>query len=213
MIRLEMLSHWSVLPLAVLAGTGYWLAVRSLFPRFSKRSSQRWRKPWLNIAVGLIGVPVAWAGHSLYQAYERAVGEWFGVILLVVPMFLGWIGLTGLALRIGQGLKPAQEDHQSWLVTLRGAVVLGLVLNLPFLNYFILPVLLAGGLGAFILEVRSLKSHSGSVRGANPRATSRKVAKQEDRGNPNRKSRPPWRGRSLRSRKDRESPRGENPPD
>ena len=67
----------------------------------------------------------------------------FGAILF------GFIGTSGLALRIGRNLSP---DADLWRQVLRGGVMLALVFITPFLGWlFLLHLGLASGFGAFIL--------------------------------------------------------------
>ena len=67
----------------------------------------------------------------------------FGAILL------GFIGTSGLALRIGGNLSPGAEV---WLQAKRGGIVLALVFITPFIGWlFLLHLGLASGFGAFLL--------------------------------------------------------------
>ena len=97
---------------AVLVGSGYWLAVRSMFPRFTERSSQRWSSPLFDLFIGLLlGVPMVYFGRHMADSAGGQVPEVAGDLLVGFALILGLIGLTGLASYIGHGLKVPGEDH------------------------------------------------------------------------------------------------------
>jgi hypothetical protein len=197
-----------LMAVAILVGSGYWLAVRSMFPRFTERSSQRWRSPLFDLFVGLLlGVPMVYFGRNMANSAGGQVPETGGNLLVGLALILGVVGLAGLASYIGNGLKVPGEDHNSWKATLRGGIVIGLLAGLPILGQnVVLPLLLAGGLGNALMSIRNTSAPKSRVQ--RPREAARTPIRstplENDREGSNRRSRPPRRGRPPRPREDRE---------
>ena len=144
---------------SILIGPGFFLATRSLFPRYSQRSSDAWSRPFLNLLIGLVvGIPFILAGQMLPggRGVLEIVRTAGGMILIAIPMVFGMAGLTGLASRIGKGLKVVGEEAHSWKATLRGGIVLGLVAGLPLGGdgFLCLALLVAAGLGNLLRTAR-----------------------------------------------------------
>jgi hypothetical protein len=198
-----------LMAVAILVGSGYWLAVRSMFPRFTERSSQRWRSPLFDLFIGLLlGVPMVYFGRNLANSSGGQVPEVGGNLLVGLALFLGVVGLTGLASYIGNGLKVPGEDLRSWKATLRGGIVIGLLAGLPILGqYVVLPILLAVGLGNALMSIRDT-SPAPRSRVERPReavrAPIRNTPQDNDRDGASRRPRLPRRGRNPRPREDRE---------
>lgn len=204
----DVLKVLGLMAVAILVGSGYWLAVRSLFPRFAERSNQRWRSPIFDLFIGLLlGVPAVYFARNLANSGAGPVPESSGRLIVGLFLMLGVIGLTGLASYIGNGLKVAGEDRLSWKATLRGGVVIGLLSGLPvFGQNVVLPLLLAGGLGNALMSIRNTSAPKSRVQ--RPRETARPQARitpqDNDRDGSNRRQRPPRRGRNPRPRDERE---------
>lgn len=196
--------------LGVVVVSGYSLAMRGLFPRFVERSSRRWRKPWLDLAVGLIvGGVLILMGRGMLRPANAEISVFLGRALMGVPIFIGVIGLSGLASRIGGGLRSNGEDLQSWRGSLRGGIVLGMLVGLPLVGpTLILPLLLAGGVGNALFSLRSGAPSSPPKSIARTQATPpdrpRPSSREQDSGG--RRGRPPRRGRPGQTRGDRERP-------
>ena len=199
--------------LALAAATAFWLAAHALFPKFSDRSSRRWQRPWQDIGIGLaiclpfflvvLGVR-SWVDNSTVL---KILGD-LGVCLAGALLLGALAGLAGLALRIGAGMKGAREDRHSWLVSLRGSVVLAAIFGFPVLNIFFISVLLAGGLGNSIMTlIRQDPPRLGRARGVGSRGLPRSGRGEGEHSD--RRSRSPRRARPLRSRDDQDAPRTE----
>lgn len=193
---------------ATVVGSGYWLAVRSLFPRYADRSNQRWRRPILDFVIGIIVAgPMVYIGRNMVAASGEQGSDLGGKAILGLALFLGVVGLTGLASYIGHGLKVQGEELHSWKATLRGGIVIGLLSGLPIVGqYFILPLLLVGGVGNALMSLR--KSSAAKGRLQRPRNLDRPPIRnktpESEREGASRKPRPPRRGRSPRPREDRD---------
>lgn len=208
-------ARWlAFLLLALSTATAFWLAAHALFPKFSDRSSRRWQRPWQDIGIGLavfllfflvvLGVQ-SWVGNSTVLKILGALG-----VCLAGALLLGALaGLAGLALRIGAGMKGAREDRHSWLVSLRGSVVLAAIFGFPVLNVlFILPVLLAGGLGNSIMTlIRQDPPRLGRARSVGSRGLSRSGRGEGE--HLDRPARQPRRTRPPRRRDDSDASRTE----
>ena len=205
-------DRWlAFLLLALSAATAFWLAAHALFPKFSDRSSRRWQKPWQDIGIGLavfllfflvvLGVQ-SWVGNSTVLKILGALG-----VCLAGALLLGALaGLAGLALRIGAGMKGAREDRHSWLVSLRGSVVLAAICGFPVLNIFFITVLLAGGLGNFIMTLlRRDPPRLGRARNVGSRSPSRSGRGEGE--HLDRPARQPRRARPPRRRDDPDASR------
>lgn len=194
--------------LALAASTAFWLAVHALFPKFSDQSSRRWQRPWQDLGIGLaicllfllltIGVQ-RWVDNS--SVVFKILGV-FGVCLAGALSLAALAGLAGLALRIGVGMKGAREDRHSWLVSLRGSVVLAAICGFPVLNVFFISVLLAGGLGNSIMTLlRREPPRLGRARSVGSRGLSR-----SGRGEGEHLDRPARQARRARPPRRRDDP-------
>lgn len=199
--------------LALLAATAFWLAAHALFPKFSDRSSRRWQRPWQDIGLGLaIILPLFLLALGIGRWMDNfsVVFEVLGVlgVCLAGALSLGALaGLAGLALRIGAGMKGAREDRHSWLVSLRGSVVLAAICGFPVLNvFFLLPVLLAGGLGNLLMTLlRRDPPRLGRARNVGSRSPSRSGRGEGE--HLDRPARQPRRARPPRRRDDPDASR------
>lgn len=200
------------LVLALAAATAFWLAAHALFPKFSDRSSRRWQKPWQDLGLGLgicllfllltFGIH-SWVGNSTVL---QVLGI-LGVVLAGALSLAALAGLAGLALRIGAGMKEAREDRHSWLISLRGSVVLAAIFGFPVLNvFFLLPILLAGGLGNFLMTLlRRDPPRLGRARSVGSRGLSRSGRGEGE--HLDRPPRQPRRARPPRRRDDQDASR------
>ena len=200
--------------LALLAATAFWMAAHALFPKFSDQSSRRWQRPWQDTGLGLaILLPffLLTLGVQRWVDNYSLVFEILGVLggCLASALSLGALaGLAGLALRIGAGMKGVREDRHSWLVFLRGSVVLAAIGGFPVLNIFLIPVLLAGGLGNSIMTLLRWKPpRLGRARGVGSRGLSRSGRGEGE--HLDRPARQPRRTRPPRRRDDPDASRTE----
>ncbi len=213
-----MTSDWilralGLVAVSILVGSGFWLGTRSLFPRLTERLDQAWRRPIRNTLVGaLIGIPIAAAARFFEQQSNVVLVQQLGVLLQGLLLIAGVVGLTGLASRIGQGLKVAGEERHSWKPVLRGGIVIGLVTGLPWGggSWGVL-VLLAGGLGCLVMKGSGQGKASG--RGAkgreNNRPSPRGPGNSDDRRGGTRPPRSGRRNRPPREREERDKGRSD----
>ena len=172
----EILTAIGFVVLTTLIGTGYWVGIWSLFPRYSERSAQQWCRPFFCFVLGLV-VSGILVGGGRVAANRGALEAWIGQGLLGLYVILGVIGLVGLAVRIGNGLKgggTASVNH------VRGSVILGLAAGLPVVETaFALKILLVGGVGNFLLSVARGKS---APKVLTPRSGNRASSPSDDEG-------------------------------
>ncbi len=143
----------------------YWLAAESLFPRLVARAQEHYRRHPIRLTLlgALIGVPLVTLGLGLLQA-GSAPAKVIGFVMATVTVFGGLLGSTGLCRQIGEGLPSPADAAQPWRRVLRGAVLLALMSLLPFAGWFlVLPLALAGGLGAALAAGRGLRRESKAV--------------------------------------------------
>lgn len=135
----------------------YWLLAAGLFPAFVKRASASYgAHPVKTLVVGLLTFgPIQLLGWALVKAPNPAV-KIVGSAILLLSLLLAFMGSSGLALRIGEGLQAEIDARSPWRRVFRGALVLGLGFNLPLLGWFVvLPATLVTGFGAFVLTRRA----------------------------------------------------------
>ena len=129
---------------------GHWVAAAGMWPKAARAFTDIYeQRPIRALLVGVFTygpliVMLLTSGEVPNGAYKLvALVGGFGAILF------GFIGTSGLALRIGRNLSPGAD---LWQQALRGGVMLGLVFITPFLGWlFLLHVGLASGFGAFLL--------------------------------------------------------------
>jgi hypothetical protein len=153
-----------VLTFVALAGGFYlillsnWLTAAGLFPRAVAGFEQVYaRRPVRATLVGLVTLGpllivmqrTGQIPHPLAHLAVLIVGG--GAILAAL------FGTAGLALRVGNGLCP---EASLWQRMARGGSMLGLSFLTPFIGwFFVLPVCLCSGFGAFLLT-NPLKSEA-----------------------------------------------------
>ena len=129
---------------------GHWVAAAGMWPRATRAFTDVYeQRPIRALLIGIFTygpliVLLLTSGNvpnPLYKIIALVGG--FGAILF------GFIGTSGLALRIGRNLSPSTDI---WQQALRGGVMLALVFITPFIGWlFLLHVGLASGFGAFLL--------------------------------------------------------------
>ena len=129
---------------------GHWAATAGMWPKAARAFADVYEQRLVRaLLVGvftygpLIALLLASGGIPNPLIKIVALVGGFGAILF------GFIGTSGLALRIGRNLSPGAD---LWQQVLRGGVMLALVFVTPFLGWlFLLHVGLASGFGAFLL--------------------------------------------------------------
>ena len=132
---------------------GYWLMAFGLFPNFSRRCADRiGTAPVKTTLLGAATlVPLIALGFTISSKAPSRVMKILGIGLALVALLFALLGASGLALRIGEGLKSARDEAEPWRRVLRGGIVLGLTFVMPFLGWFVLmPAAFICGFGAFI---------------------------------------------------------------
>jgi hypothetical protein len=137
----------------VIAYVAYWLATVGLFPQLAERCAERiGQSPVKTTLVGLaVWVPTLVIGTMISNRAPNAALKGFGVIVLIVSILVALAGSSGLALRIGTGLKSTRDEQEPWRRTLRGGIVLGLTFVPPFVGTLVMAWTLVVGFGAFVL--------------------------------------------------------------
>jgi hypothetical protein len=129
--------------LGILVGLpAYWLFARGMWPATVERAREvASRNLLVNFFCGvpLVGVIIL----MLTQAGKiRAIGGSIAATLAMVSLLWGLVGVAGLASHIGQRLWPACKEDQEWKAILRGGLIIAGSLTLPFIGWFILPLVL-----------------------------------------------------------------------
>jgi hypothetical protein len=140
---------------------GYWLMAYGLFPQFTERCAARLSAaPVKTTLIGAVTlVPLVALGFTISSKAPNALGKILGVGLALIALLGALFGASGLALRIGEGLKSTRDEAEPWRRVLRGGSVLGLTFVLPFLGTFVLmPFAFISGFGAFIFALRQRAS-------------------------------------------------------
>ncbi len=138
---------------------GIWLAAAGLFPAAVERCAGRLGTSPVKCAlVGAVcAIPLLVVGIIIGNVAPNAPVKVLSFVIIVSTILAALIGTSGLALRIGQGLKSARDDDSPWLRVRRGAVVLALTYG----TIVLLPVTLVAGFGALVLGLFSRENSSG----------------------------------------------------
>lgn len=135
--------------LGILIGfPAFWLFSQAIWPEKVERAREvASRSLVMNFLCGLPVVVLIIV--VLTQAGKLGgAGGTFAAILAVVSLLWSLTGTAGLASHIGARLWPAFTGDDAWRGTLRGGLVIAGALTIPFVGWFILPlVLLATGVG------------------------------------------------------------------
>lgn len=135
-----------------LAFVAYWLAAVAFFAPAVERARLTYAtRPVGATAVGLGVLLPALVLSAILKGGPPPV-KILVLALLCLLLLLALIGSAGLADKLGAGLSTPADATQPWRRVLRGGAVLGLLFVAPVLGWFVLPLTLASGLGAFILS-------------------------------------------------------------
>lgn len=137
----------------VIVFVSYWLMTAALFPDFVARSAGHLGRAPIKMAMlGLVTLgPLLLLGGQLSKLAPNGGLKLLGVAIMLVAVLAALLGSSGLALRIGEGLKAACDETDPWRRTLRGGIVLGLTFVLPLVGTFlIMPFALVAGFGTFL---------------------------------------------------------------
>jgi len=138
----------------IIVYVAYWLATSALFPRLTERCAERFAtSPVKATIVGLLVCsPVLFVGSTLSGKAPSGVLKFAGVLIMILSGLVALAGSSGLALRVGAGLKSLRDDAEPWRRVLRGGIVLALTFVLPFIGTLVMVWSFAAGFGAFVLS-------------------------------------------------------------
>ena len=129
---------------------GHWAATAGMWPKAARAFAEVYEQRLARAL--LVGVFTYGPLIALLLASGNIPNPLIKLVALIGgfgAILLGFIGTSGLALRIGRNLSPGADI---WQQVLRGGVMLALVFITPFLGWlFLLHVGLASGFGAFLL--------------------------------------------------------------
>jgi MFS family permease len=161
----------------VIVFIAYWLATAALFPRLTERCAERLAEtPVKATILGFIVWGIAlFVGFTISGKASSAPGKVFGITISLASLLLALAGSSGLALRIGQGMKSGRDEQEPWRRVLRGGTVLALTFVLPFVGWvLVMGWTFAAGFGAFLLawpkRVKLVDSEPAAVPAAQPAA-------------------------------------------
>lgn len=138
-----------------------WMFSRAMWPLLVERGRDvAARRLLVNF---LTGLPVVVIVLALLTNAGK-VGQAGGIIVLVLIGLLlmwGFIGVAGLAAHVGARLWPALTGDDAWRAMLRGSFVVASLLTIPFIGWFVLPlVLVTIGFG---IQLRSFFSRGAAT--------------------------------------------------
>ncbi len=138
----------------IIVFVAYWLGTAGLFPRFAERCAERFAtSPIKATLIGLlVWAPVLFLGTTLSGKAGNGAVKFLGVLIMIGSGLIALAGSSGLALRVGAGLKSLRDEAEPWRRVLRGGIVLSLTFVLPFVGWLVMAWTFAAGFGAFILS-------------------------------------------------------------
>ncbi len=135
---------------AFLIFISHWLVAAGLFPRAAQKLSTVYgERPVRAVLIGIFTYgPIQFLSLNAGKIPFGPI-KFIAIVAGFAALLMALIGTSGLALRIGQNLSSGSD---TWRQVLRGGIMLALVFLTPLLGwFFMLPVGLASGFGAFIL--------------------------------------------------------------
>ncbi len=137
----------------IIVYVAYWLATAGLFPRLTERCAERLSaSPVKATLLGLaVWGPTLFIGTLISSKAPNAALKFVGIFVIILSALIALAGSSGLALRVGAGLKSARDEAEPWRRVLRGGIVLALTFVLPFVGWLVMVWSFAAGFGAFLL--------------------------------------------------------------
>jgi hypothetical protein len=129
--------------LGILVGLpAFWLFARGMWPAKVERAREAASRSFiLNFIFGVPVVTVIILALTRAGKISPVAGSIAGG-LSVLALFWGLIGVAGLAAHVGARLWPAFTGNDAWRGLLRGSLVIAGSLTLPFIGWFLLPLVL-----------------------------------------------------------------------
>jgi hypothetical protein len=158
MIMADILFWFLIVLGACIVIVAHWIGAYALFPARVERCAAAYtERPVASTLIGLaIAVPSLVLGILAAKALAHPVVQIPITGALLVLGLVCLIGSSGLAMRIGAGMRSERDASEPWRRPMRGGIVLALAFVMPFLGWFVLfPWTLASGLGAFVLAGRA----------------------------------------------------------
>lgn len=138
---------------------GFWIAapaaclvLRSLCPEEVERACETASAGWKrSLAWGVaVWVPAVLAISILGKALKPVAGLLGGALVA-----FSFLGIAGMATRVGRGLSSPADRERPWMETVRGMACLEVVATVPVLGWFlVLPGVLACGAGVALRSRR-----------------------------------------------------------
>lgn len=137
----------------IIVYVAYWLATSALFPRLTERCAERFAtSPVKATILGLVvWVPVLFIGTTISSKAGNGAVKSVGIFIMIFSGLVALAGSSGLALRVGAGLKSLRDEAEPWRRVLRGGIVLALTFVLPFIGTLVMAWSFVAGFGAFLL--------------------------------------------------------------
>jgi hypothetical protein len=127
---------------ALLGLPAFWFFAKGMWPRCVEHAREvASRSLFANFICGLpvVGLII----FLLTQAGKiRAAGGSIAGGLAVLAFFWGLVGVAGLASHIGARIWPVGNGSEEWRSFLRGSIVVAGSLAIPFIGWFLLPLVL-----------------------------------------------------------------------
>ena len=141
----------------------HWLVSASLFPEFTEKCQEQYRRPVIVTLVGLMATVVPIVAGVLITNVAPPALKWIGIAIASAPIIGGLFGSAGLARKVGVGMPTPIDEAQPWRRVLRGGSALALTFLLPLFGQFIvIPLVIASGVGAGLMA-RFSKRNSGQT--------------------------------------------------
>jgi hypothetical protein len=162
MIMADVLTWFLIIMGTYLVLLCYWLTSTALFPRVVKGCRQRYgQRPVVATLLGLgLLLPIYVLGVAAVRVMPHPVPANILKVILISPVLLGFLGSSGLALRIGEGLATDSGIAPPWRSVLRGGLVLAPTFLVPFFGWFVLlPWVLVSGFGVAVMTLSARSAH------------------------------------------------------
>lgn len=151
----------------------YWLAAAALFPQLTQRCADRFGdSPLKATLLGLVvWVPILVIASMISNKAPNGALKLVGILIMLVSALVALAGSSGMALRIGAGLKSMRDEAEPWRRVLRGAIILALTFVLPFVGTLVMAWTFVAGFGTLLLPRPKQRAAAESEREPAPAPT------------------------------------------